>query len=379
MLTSLKVEGYRKFKDITINDFGRINFILGNNNIGKTTVLESIYIWACGHNVVAIVNFPLNRGRYYGMHPYWMVEEVMALVNDRNSYPLSMSFSGVFNDKPESFFHTIYPSSLLAYYDSRYKNAGNFNVFQFDSGLQEENKSNDLSQQRKAYQSHQWQEIAKWIVKHNDSETLESVTYPSSSVSENNVFKPVVWLDVLSHTNVSMMMQIYSDLKRGKRMDGLVKELSEVYPDIAGFDLVPYPDGSLAPVSVIKRDGSLLPIYAFGDGVQRWFFLLGAMELYKNSIICIDEIDTGFHPGAQVEFNKHLAQYARKNNVQLFITTHNIEFVDHFLDGVSELGDDYAKEARVITMREINKDIRFRTMSAVDAKRARNDYKAELR
>ncbi len=113
--------------------------------------------------------------------------------------------------------------------------------------------------------------------------------------------------------------------------------------------------------------------------MQRWFYMLGAVSLYKNSIICIDEIDTGFHPEAQLKFCKKLVQYANENNVQLFITTHNIEFIDRFLDATLELGEEYMRSSRIITLKNSEGEVKARTMNATEAARSRAEYRMELR
>lgn len=46
MLTSLKIKGFRKYKNLELENFSRINFILGKNNVGKTSVLEAIFTWS---------------------------------------------------------------------------------------------------------------------------------------------------------------------------------------------------------------------------------------------------------------------------------------------------------------------------------------------
>lgn len=379
MLDSIQIKGFRKYSDFTIDGFGRINFILGNNNVGKTSVLESVYAWACGQNISPVMNIPLSRGRYSGMqYPYWMMEEIMALVNDHSSLPFKISFLGEYDKKEECFNHTIYPSELLSDYDSSYKKILNNPIPKSN-----ESTSKDISQivsaQNGMIQIAQPVMIAKWDIEYNGNIVSESITAPTSTVTRIRPFRLAKYIDVLSHTSISETVQMYSSLKREKLIDDVANELSKVFPEIAGFDMIPYPDGSQAPISIVKSDGTLLPVYAYGDGVQRWFYILGAIALYKNSIICIDEIDTGFHPRAQFEFNKHLSQYARNNNAQLFITTHNIEYVDHFLEAVKELGEDYLEEARVITLREIEKETHIRTINAAEAVKARNNYRMELR
>lgn len=90
------------------------------------------------------------------MHPYWMIEEVISLVNDQNTYPFSMNFVGIFNDKTESFLHAIYPSELLTNYDSRYKDMSNINLSQSNSGLQEVNESMSPAHPRRYFSMKRW-------------------------------------------------------------------------------------------------------------------------------------------------------------------------------------------------------------------------------
>lgn len=40
VLDSLEIHNFRGLRDLRIKDLGRANLIVGNNNVGKTTVLE---------------------------------------------------------------------------------------------------------------------------------------------------------------------------------------------------------------------------------------------------------------------------------------------------------------------------------------------------
>ena len=44
MYKSFRVKNFRCFKDLQINDLGRVNLIAGKNNTGKTALLEAMYI-----------------------------------------------------------------------------------------------------------------------------------------------------------------------------------------------------------------------------------------------------------------------------------------------------------------------------------------------
>ncbi len=45
MYTSFKIENFRGFDHLELDDLARINLIAGKNNVGKTSVLESLFIY----------------------------------------------------------------------------------------------------------------------------------------------------------------------------------------------------------------------------------------------------------------------------------------------------------------------------------------------
>ena len=46
MFTSFTVKKFRCFRELTVNPLGRINLIAGKNNVGKTALLEALYLHA---------------------------------------------------------------------------------------------------------------------------------------------------------------------------------------------------------------------------------------------------------------------------------------------------------------------------------------------
>jgi AAA15 family ATPase/GTPase len=45
LLDSLEIKGYRCFEHLTIEKLGRVNLIVGKNNVGKTALLEALWIY----------------------------------------------------------------------------------------------------------------------------------------------------------------------------------------------------------------------------------------------------------------------------------------------------------------------------------------------
>ena len=142
-------------------------------------------------------------------------------------------------------------------------------------------------------------------------------------------------------------------------------------------------DGTPAPVSFELDNGRTVPIYNFGDGLQRWFNILGGLILYQNAIHCIEEIDSTFHFGAQIELSKNLVKYSKKYKNQLFLTSHSIEFLDNFLstlygeDSTLDIEDDFVKIINLSRPQRSNK-VLSRTLNGRKAYETRDEYGLEL-
>ncbi len=52
MFDSLHIRGFRAFEDLQLTGLGRVNLLVGKNNVGKTTVLEAIKIRCAGTGAV---------------------------------------------------------------------------------------------------------------------------------------------------------------------------------------------------------------------------------------------------------------------------------------------------------------------------------------
>ena len=375
MLKSLKIKGFRQYADFNFENFGKINFIVGNNNSGKTSLLEAVYALSCGENIVPLFFTPVSRARFaFIQNSNWIAEEIVSCFNVSQK-SLTMSFEGEFlgNNKQKSiekFEHKVFLAE-------RYKTF-NHNFALDEQKLQTDNKSIDVQRTNKV------NEIARWQVFHNQEKSEEkTISSPLDNIGEKQSFILCNYVDILNHISVSLNSVIYSYLKRNNLLSEVTEQISEIYPEVSAFDLLPYEDGSIPPISVCdSKYKHYLPLYAYGDGLQKWFYLLGLMCVSKNGIVCIDEIDNGFHPQSQELLCSSVINYALKNNVQVFMTSHNLEFLDYFVKAVSKnksIIDNNADDIRIITLKKIDDEIKVRNLGIKDAMDARFFYNMDLR
>lgn len=62
MYKSFKVKNFRCFEDLELENIQRVNLIAGLNNVGKTALLEALFLHAGGANPSATINLNILRG-----------------------------------------------------------------------------------------------------------------------------------------------------------------------------------------------------------------------------------------------------------------------------------------------------------------------------
>ena len=70
MIQKIRIRGYRKFRDVTIKPHQHLNIIVGENESGKSTILEAIGLALTGRINGRVAQEELN--------PYWFNQEMVA-------------------------------------------------------------------------------------------------------------------------------------------------------------------------------------------------------------------------------------------------------------------------------------------------------------
>lgn len=385
MLQSFHINGYRKFDTIKFNQLKQFNFFIGENNMGKTSLLESIYGWACGFNLTPFLQGPIARNQLIQtMRPYALAEGILSAVYTKNQVPLKFSFQGVDDGVKKTFTHQIIPSELFSalnpVLEEKISSRGNVHIAGSVEGTG--TLLGNIAGQPANVLGFNNIVVADWkIMSEDGQERSYNISLPNNFLPAEKPCRMAKYIDILGHRDQGENIRIYAALKREGLLREFVKEMQQIFPEIDDIDTIPYPDSGQAPISIRLKNGVFLPLYTFGDGLQRWYHIIGSFVLYRGSMVCIDEVDVTFHPAAQTALCKNMLHFARKYDIQLFITTHNLEFLDAFLDTWEEMSDVVTDDICVITLKGSPKDglLRSRTLSGEEAFRARSEYNMELR
>ncbi|PZV27027.1 MAG: hypothetical protein DCF12_06620 [Snowella sp.] len=389
--SGITIEGFRQFKKLELTNLGKINLILGPNNAGKTSILEAIYIHACHGDIRLIFeNLLLSRiSQTKSISGFLEIgEQVISLFNKKNHLPYHFTINkSNIDDLPNHDRMTIVfkPSKRLSQLDPRNLNS-TYQVLDSSTKLKSSNR--DL--------------LGNWRSTNNGVDKSNDVFFDTNEVNkvsvkikyadlipqnpQNLTQNHGIFHDILAHREPQATVAIFSHLKRYRLLGNFTQEMSMIFPIIKQIDTIPYPDGSFSPIYIINSNDELLPIYNFGDGMRRWFHLLGNLMIYPNSVHLIEEVDATFHPNAQEKFGHLLVEYADKFNNQLFMTSHNLEFADKFLESLygeeGSIPEDQDDPVRVITIDKSPDDPEVNTvwnLTGRQAYRGRKLYDLELR
>lgn len=88
-----------------------------------------------------------------------------------------------------------------------------------------------------------------------------------------------------------------------------------------------------APVVYLREAGAgRLPLSAFGDGLRRVLLIALALpDVAEGGVLLIDEVETAVHVSVLGEVFRWLVEASRRQKVQVVVTTHSLEALDAIL------------------------------------------------
>ena len=380
MLTEFEVNNFRKFSNIKIHDLSKMNLFFGVNNVGKTSMLEALFAYSCGANIHPFFNYiiphRIQENNTFTMNgPYKAAELILNVFHDiAEGDTMRCSFSGKIDGKYIKVQHQFMPGQIFSGFIPN--EMGNFETTEPIS------KPSNIKVEIQGIMSIPVPKVplGTWKVSTTNEQKFKfEMDYPDFR-NVNSSAKPLIMAkmdDILAHQNEIENKKIYSLLLRSRLLEQVIEEMNRSFAglDLENIENIPYPDGTEASLSCRFKDKRVVPMYMLGDGVRRWFNIIGNMVAYKKSIHCIEEIDVNFHHKAQGPLAIQLYQYARKFQNQVFATSHSGEFLYSFLQGIhDEVGDALlTDDIRVITLRNVKGVVKARTLTGKAALTAMDD------
>lgn len=350
-LTYFKVENFKKFTSLEVNDIGQFNLIVGDNNVGKTCFLEALLFDEDANQLLNNFYIGLTkRGLKF------QIEEVT--VKTGNSarteiiYPKKNYFNLYINkDKDENI---------------EYKYKINDKHSEIVINVTSEHRIVQAVNPKNGLEIHIQSEDSKKIQYLFESKKIELDDFKKQfiDINKTNAFNFTGWiysynLDILSFPLISFndtpleeeTIKIYESLKTKQEKEILQNALKVINEKIVGIDFRGN-FNDLKSVFLISYEDqdAFFPLNYMGDGFKRIFYIVLKILSLKGKRIMIDEIEIGLHHSKIKDFWVNIMKVCTELNVQLFATTHSEECTEAFVAASTILGN--TSEIRLIKLEE---------------------------
>jgi AAA15 family ATPase/GTPase len=305
MYTSFHVKNFRGFEDLELNDLARVNLIAGKNNVGKTALLEALYVHARAYNPQEIVNLNFMRGLSFEQASdirlnFYMRDTSLRVIlegHDRKTEHRSVILRMV-SDVEELAKVNITVSA------DRYSNgtptvAENLPVFALDYA-------------------------------HGKGGRSGTVYLSSLSQGRINLTGalpppfPAYFTPAQGRSTSEELAELVSKLDIAGYQEILLDALSILVPSLKRISVLYLND---KPIVWAEIGTNRLPLNLLGEGTNRLANFIVSLVDARDGVIFIDEIENGLHHSVLASVWKTLAKVARQFNVQIFATTHSLEAI----------------------------------------------------
>lgn len=320
---NIEIINFRGIDHLKIGDFARVNVFLGQNNSGKSTVLEAITMLMGMSNpdIPQIINAIRARRpfsnfidiKYFFRNMDVAVSpEVSSLQTDGTSRHLKLGLSYVWdefanakNEPAQQTGSVIYANTLEMHFDVT-KGLDNQS---YNSWIRVNPQG--LVVNRKSAEGYMEQNRAGLI--------------PSDLMTNNLVNDLTELFRRNMKDSVLKLLKLFDE-----RVNGIEILTDDVYIGFEGMT-------------------EMLPIRVTGDGLRRYLSIVASAANPMINVILIDEIDNGLHYSVYEKLWKAIFMLAVESDKQLFVTTHSKETL-HYLNEMLIFNPQYQHEISLYTL-----------------------------
>lgn len=335
ILKDLQICGFRGFQKINLCDLDGVNIIVGNNNSGKTSLLEAIAIFC--NPLDPVRWFEISKRSFYFGKSYkpdlesikWIFQKKEISSDDEEYYEkLRISATGTTLIKELELDVEI--ESIFGIRND--ENQDNELERQDEEEILEENETKEISggiesqglelnittkyiEQCSLIQDHE-------IIKEN-FQLWEDKRFVFKRIKKEFINTNIVFPAYSTSLSIVLSRLILNDQRNKDEILNLIKFFDDDIIDI--MILSPKHFGNLY---IEHKKLGLAPLDIFGDGIKKTLAMALAVQSAKDGILLIDEIETSIHISALSQVFSWLVKSCLKQNIQLFVTTHSLEAVD---------------------------------------------------
>ena len=298
-LEHLKIENFRGFDSLEIDGLSKVNLFVGKNNSGKTSILEALFLILGMSNPMLPSN--VNRFRGLGINTQLGLSKQLRYLFHNLQLETNPSFYVKFADASERWLNM----------EAKYKQ----NDFSNKNSSLSTPEINGIGLNFATKKRQNPNKTYKSSLIFTDNDTVVTPNVPKNYIE--TLYANFIYSGLKDEMST---LTRYAEIVKRKGEDSILQALKKFDEKIVSIQ--PLNDGVYFDLENVAE---LVPSNIMGDGIRRFLSIITAVSEKPNAFILIDEIENGLHYSAYKLLWKSLLSYTLQSDVQLFITTHNIE------------------------------------------------------
>lgn len=357
-MKALAIKNYKNIEELEIDSLFQVNLIVGRNNVGKSTLLEAISIYASDGDMNWLKQILDMRGELvrfrYGdeIDIDREVNSFLSLFHNRE-YNYTDDMKIIISNHPISQTNNDDGVSLRIV---RYK----------EETLDDENGSIRRRVVIEDNNSHETDYKMGFEVVGEQSKVLYPLGRRSSFPSLSKKIKfEYIQTGVIGRDKNAIL---WDKIALTSKEMYVIEALQIIEPRIDRINFIDENpsrnSGDRIPVVTFKGQDKRYHLSSMGDGINRVLTIILALVSSEGGIFLLDEFENGLHYSVQKQLWKIIFSLANELNIQVFVTTHSDDCISGFAEiNVENKGKlirlEYRNDKIVATSYESDADIRF--------------------
>ncbi|PDX48289.1 AAA family ATPase [Helicobacter pylori] len=348
MIQSVRIKNFKNFKNTQIDGFTKLNIITGQNNAGKSNLLEALY-YLVGKSMHPCANLTeiydnirkepltseLKSLMFYGLDTEKKIQITTTLDNNQT---LDLQIKFIANEKQKVIESQIIPTVEHAQEFSRL----NFTLKKNNEEIYNDHlniakvpnfppipNQSGYNRQFKNFDPNQLQKLLPF----------ESATIIPSDVA---------------YRQAHMIQAVSKICSNNQLEEELNKHLNQFDNNIQSISFNTNNQLKLK----VKNIKEKVPLSVFGDGLKKYLYIVSAFMADNAKTIYIDEVENGLHFSRMRLLLRCVIDFINDNkdgNLQVFMTTRNQEFIEILDQVIRE--KDFAHQTKLFCLEQYDGSI----------------------
>lgn len=306
-IKDMEIYNFKGLKELKIKDMKPINIFIGDNNSGKTTVLEAIAMFEKPFDYMSHLKL-LDRKHGLSNIKYENIKQIFYNLDYDNEIEINLNMNNIDNN-----------------------NINNKASLKIDA------------REEDVFYMNNKEEVDLTTLTYTFNNQVKEFSIQNDPLKEIRVKK-----EKFKYLNVGFVSPIdtYMEKSTLSAIDTVIKEGKKK----TLIDLLKIFDNNITDLNYISNkelyittnNRGTLSISSFGDGLKKAIVLIAKAIDAKGGIVLIDELETSIHKDILGKIFKGLLTNAKEYNTQIISTTHSLEAIRELLINLEQNLDSLA-------------------------------------